>query len=206
MLKAGPESVMGREGLLLKKFPVEARYEEEVTYVLRRQHDLTKGTVSDARSRIAVPLTTAFDTRALILNFEPRPEESAVRSLCLALRYVIPVHVGVEEDALEIVPVSGQFVGQTRVYGLAIVDLYPRGIGLVDAIEDDQALLEKLLELTRDWLTTVTTPQRQGDPPPFASPLAQATGGEQDPRQALALLHRIAGESRPPLKGFRAHI
>ena len=33
-----------------------------------------------------------------------------------------------------------------------MVDLYPGGIGLIDAIHDDNAFLLNLLQWTRDWL------------------------------------------------------
>jgi hypothetical protein len=199
MAKAGAELVTGLEGQLLKQLPVTLRYEEEVNYLLRLDHDLTRG--GGTVKRIRTPtLRTSFDTRALILHFEPRPQDSEVRTLCLALRHVIPVHLGVEADALEVVAIDGQFVDRTRVYGLAIVDLYPQGIGLVEAIEEDHQLLLRLFEWTREWLTEAAAAMQHGQPNPLSSPLADATGGEQNPQSALPLLRRVVGIGRLPGK------
>jgi hypothetical protein len=187
------ESNFGNAGQLLKQVPVTLRYEEQVNYRLERIFDLTAGTYSEQRFRNA-PVRTSFETKGLLLYFEPAPQESELRALCLALRHVIPVHLGVEEDALEVVPIDGQYVERKRVSGLAIVDLYPQGIGLVDAIEEDGvALVLNLLKWIRDWLIAETDAMQKGAPNPLKSPLATCTGGEQHPASALPLLRRILG-------------
>ena len=61
----------------------------------------------------------------------------------------------------------------SQVYGLAIVDLYPNGIGLVDAIEDDPEMIHHILEMMRDWLVFETN--NRGGTALTASPLSMAT-------------------------------
>ena len=69
---------------------------------------------------------------------------------------------------------------------MAIVDLYPGGIGLTDAIHDDNALLLHLLEWCRDWLGICSDDALQ-------TPMALATNPDQAPQRksALALLEQI---------------
>ena len=43
-------------------------------------------------------------------------------------------------------------IGRRRESGLVILDLYPQGLGLIEALNDDDDLLRRLLEYTRDWL------------------------------------------------------
>lgn len=148
---------------------VDVLYDEIITgHVKVECTDLTTGTrrltVSDPRSPIH--MAEPFSTSAMLLGFDPVQERTPLFALALALTYVVPVHIGVEQDALEVLPIwkaplerypaSGE-AGLTpghldHVSGVAIVDLYPRGIGLVDALEDDEALLVDILGRTRDWL------------------------------------------------------
>ncbi|HEV2987201.1 MAG TPA: hypothetical protein VG759_02075 [Candidatus Angelobacter sp.] len=181
-------------GGVLKSFPVTVEYREWFDGVLRREYDLTNG--PDASSP-AIPVdypstSCSFETKALILQFLPNAEPESIRALCLALRYVIPVHVGVEEDALEVIPLIGQMIQDERVDGLAIVDLYPQGIGLADAIYRDQQLVQNILEWTWRWLIQLVR-QEQASPGlnGLHSPLAIATGGDQDANAALGLLRRL---------------
>ena len=99
---------------------------------------------------------------------------------------MLPVHLGVEEDALEVVTLSGEDIDGEETFGVAVVDLYPGGIGLIDAIHDDNTLLLHLLEWTRNWLAVCPEQALQ-------TPAAQATNPDQPPQRAAALklLERI---------------
>lgn len=179
---------------VLKAYPVTVEYREWLEGVLRREYDLTTGSSQDIRRNY--PSTScSFETKALILQFLPGAEKEAIRALCLALRYVIPVHVGVEDDALEVIPLIGQIIQGQPIDGLAVVDLYPDGIGLADAIYRDQQLIQNILEWTCRWLIQVVR-QEQKSPTlnGLRSPLSEATGGDRKAEDALTLVRRLVNK------------
>src|SRR5205807_2525906 len=104
-------------------YPVAVRYQEYCEGVLRRIYDLNSSAISDTRIRYDQERFSSFDTQALVLQFQPGSDEATVQSLCVALRYLLPVHIGVEEDALEIVSIAGQIIDDQRMDGIAIVDV-----------------------------------------------------------------------------------
>lgn len=189
----GPEVAIDPEGRLVRRLVVDLTYEEEVEGTLRLERELTSGADRPQVSELRRPVAAAFATRALVLRLPFAPPREALDALCLALRHVLPVHLGAEEDAIEVVALAGDpahRLGNSQVWGLAIVDLYPGGIGLADALGEDNALPLLLLECTRDWLR-----QPGADVDLLASPLARATLGRERPDSAaaVALLERLAG-------------
>src|SRR6185312_13223576 len=120
-------------------------------------------------------------------------EPIALASLAQALRHVLPVHLGVEGVVLEVVPLSGDSLQGIATFGLAVVDLYPGGIGLVDEVSDDSPFLLQLLEWTRDWLEACPCQSDQGCNLCLRSPAALAANSDQPPlrRAALALLSQV---------------
>ncbi len=147
---------------------IDAHYHEIVSGFVRVEVDLTNGArrVVSSDPRQPVRMRQPFLTSAMLLYFDPEPDVRALSALALALSYVLPVHVGVEQDALEVLPIIQQSLERypasassgghmERVSGVAIVDLYPGGIGLIDALEDDQSLLVDVLTYTRDWLLDI---------------------------------------------------
>src|SRR4029077_15134962 len=124
--------------------------------------------------KFALPFAQRFDTRAVVLTFPNELDPSALASLPQTSRDLLPVHLGVEEDALEVVPLKGDvMVQKRRAYGVAIVDLYPGGIGLVDAISDDNAMLIQLFQAAEDWLENCPC-QSDGCPRCLLSPSSRA--------------------------------
>ncbi len=184
---------IGRRGRLLTRLTVDLHYEEEVAGAIRLAPDLTTGQLPKPETlRLAQPITQSFPTRALILSF-PEPEELiALSSLSQALRHVLPVHLGIEEDALEVVPLYDEEIGNTIAFGVAIVDLYPGGIGLIDAIHDDNTLILQLLEWTRDWLQGCACQKAHGCERCLRSPAALAANSGQPPQRSAAL--RLLGQ------------
>jgi hypothetical protein len=179
---------IGRAGRLLTRVAVDLSYEEWVSGALRQTRDLTRGLTPDPETqRLARPIRQSFATRGLVLRFPQTEDEVALASLCQALRHVLPVHLGVEEDALELVPLTGDEVGGQPTYGLAIVDLYPGGIGLVDAVGDDSAFLLEVLGWTRDWLAACPCQSAAGCPRCLRSPAALAANPDQPPSRGAAL-------------------
>lgn len=189
-----PPVGVGRSGRLLSRFPARLTYEEEVMGALRVAPDLTSGqTPRPETLRLARPILQSFATRALVLRFPEDAEPLALASLAQALRHVLPVHLGVDEDALEVVPLTGERVDGLPTFGLAIVDLYPGGIGLVDEIVDDNPFLLHLLEQTRDWLQACSCQSDTGCDRCLRSPAALAANIDQPPLReaALSLLRQV---------------
>ena len=181
------EVAIGRQGILTR-LAVELKYQEEVTGMIDWTADPARLPMDRPKlSYFVSPHINTFKTRALALRLLAAYDlHSAIPSLCQALRYVLPVHLGVEEDALEVVGLDGADINGEESQGIAIVDLYPGGIGLTDAIRDDSALLLNLLEWTRDWLDTC-------DDAALQSPQSLATNPDQPPQRlaALRLLEQI---------------
>lgn len=165
----------------LTRLSVELSYEEEVTGVIEWTADFSRRPLAEPQRSFFNPITQTFDTRALVLRLLEQPlEPNALPSLCQALRHVLPVHLGVEEDALEVVTLNGEDIDGEATFGVAVVDLYPGGIGLIDAIHDDNTLLLHVLEWTRNWLAVCPEQALQ-------TPAAQATNPDQPPQRAAAL-------------------
>jgi len=179
---------VGRKRKLLTRLAASLRYQEYVIGWLRVTPDLTTGGEAKLEThRLARAIDQSFATRALILRFPDEEEPIALASLAQALRHILPVHLGIEEDALEVVPLTGEFVQGRAAYGMAVVDLYPGGIGLVDAIGDDNSFLLQLLEWTRDWLAACPCQTDQGCVRCLRSPAALAANSDQPPLRAAAL-------------------
>lgn len=131
----------------LVRQPADVVYEETVRGAMVVDVDLTTGSESERQTSLGRPIRTRFETQALLLDLPEAPDRAAVASVAQALRHVLPVHLGVEEDAVEVVPLLEGKRGR-----VAIVDLFPGGIGVVAAIIDDDAFLLALLVRCHDWL------------------------------------------------------
>jgi len=171
----------------------ELHYEEEVTGVVQVTPNPAIPVWPRPESRLLdEPIRAGFATRALLLGFRhpsPEREEQAPLSLCEALRHVLPVHLGVEEDALELVPLWGDETPEGTL-GVAVVDLYPGGIGLVDAVGSDDQFLTQLLRRTREWLAACGCRGGRGCCLDTPSARAAAMDRLPDHRAALELLDR----------------
>lgn len=186
----GPAVALGT----LARFAASLTYEEEFLATLTLEPNLLTGEVPDSiPQKLALPFSQKFETRAVVLTFPKEQDSAALVSLAHTLRHVLPVHVGVEEDALEVVPLQGDvMVQKRRAYGLAIVDLYPGGIGLVDAISSDNALLTQLFQAAEDWLKNCPC-QSDGCPRCLHSPSSRTIMTNRPPsrKAALELLHQV---------------
>jgi hypothetical protein len=179
---------IGRDRRLLTRLAASVEYHEVVNGCLRVTPDLTTGVEPKPETdRLARAIERKFATQALILRFPEDREPVALASLAQALRDLLPVHLGVEEDALEVVPLTGELVQGRAAFGLAIVDLYPGGIGLVDAIADDNPFLLKLLEWARDWLANCPCKSDQGCARCLRTPSAKAANRNQPLFRSAAL-------------------
>src|SRR5262249_34774164 len=157
----------------LRRFAVAADYREELTGFIEQSQQGPFRAVSLAR-----PEYTEFSTRALILSPAVPAGAGALYVLAMALRHLLPVHIGVAEGYLEVVRLTdAQVEGEKRVSGLAIVDLLPGGgIGLIDAIEEGDALVRTLLSSCWSWLTEASRRRDSAETLFASSPIAAATG------------------------------
>ena len=188
-----PPVAFGRQQRAATRTTASLHYEERVYGVLPLVPNLTTGIAPDPVPQLfARPITQSFATRALMVRFPGEPEEAALCSVAQALRDVLPVHLGVEEDALEVVPLVNETVKNRQVFGIAIVDLYPRGIGLVEEIADDDGFLLRLFERSCAWLSACPCQSEQGCARCLRSPAALAASEQKASRAAaLQLLRKI---------------
>jgi hypothetical protein len=178
----GPEVAVDPKGRMVTRFVADLTYEEEIEGHLRLDRDLTTGLERQLTPQLRLPIQRGFETRGLVLRLAFTPRREALEALALALRHVLPVHLGVDDDAQEVVALPG-----APCWGLAIVDLYPGGFGLADAIAEDNVLPLRLLEWTLDWLS-----EPGAGASLLASPLVLATLAERpDPAAAAELLERL---------------
>jgi len=178
----GAANTLGRGRRLLTRLMVDLRYEEEVTGVLSLTPDLATGAAAVPEpTSLDETISQSFATRGLVLRVAERVEPATLYSLSQALRHVLPVHLGVEEDALEVVPLADEWIDGMETYGVVIVDLYPGGIGLIDAFHDDNDFILKLLAWTRAWLEAAS-----GDDC-LRTPAALAASRTYPPQRSAAL-------------------
>ncbi len=144
---------LSKTGESLIGLRVNLNYEEVVKGVFTQKFNLTTcQPLEPERTRfLNHTIAEPFPTRGFVLGFDEPQEANALISLSQALRHVLPVHIGVEEDALEIVPVE-MYTETMDIYGIVIVDLYPEGIGLVDELRNNRGFILSLLEWTKEWL------------------------------------------------------
>ncbi len=185
----------------LAKAVIQTHYEEEVSGLIevRRAPD---GTLHQMEPLWGEPIEgLAFPTRGLLLRFLPEDLEghpAALHSIAQALAQVLLVQVGVEEDAVLVMAAEDLRLGSRRESGLVILDLYPQGIGLVEALYDDDRLLWRLLVDTRDWLAACPCAAEAGCPRCLQSPPALAATRHSverrlSRREAAEVLRRVLG-------------
>jgi hypothetical protein len=184
---------ISQTGIPFKKQKVNLNYEEVVSGTFIQETDLTTCKAhAEIKHRLDEPISQEFATQALILGFTEPEALIALNSLCQALRQVLPVHLGVEEDALEIVPVETDM----NIFGIAIVDLYPKGIGLVDAFYNDAGFILSLLKWTKEWLENCSCDKDEGCEQCLRTLSAKAAIGDAldqypTPASALRILTKV---------------
>ena len=173
----------GRQRVVFDRLPlaratVTLEYREDLFGFLEYARDPQSGLWSRSAGGRHRPIASRpMATRGLFLEIEAErllELPSGLHSLAQALRHVFPALVGVDGDDLAILPVEAGDLGGRTAWGLLFVDLYPGGLGLAEAIEDDQALLLALLEEARGWLRDCPCQDRDGCPRCLYSPLALA--------------------------------
>jgi hypothetical protein len=181
---------------LLTRMSVTVQYRETVEGV--RVHEEIPATQGVDQRTLhwveACGMEAPFATSALVLGINPAPDPAVAAALALALAYVIPVHVGIEEAALEVVPLQRRLVdggGGAPIDGVALVDLYPSGVGFVEALEVDDPLIRKLLTEVYRWLG-----DRAGQEALTQAPLAHCIPASRDYQSAVQVLgHWYGGEA-----------
>lgn len=190
-----PASTSVRLGSLTR-LTASLTYKEEVSGAVWLAPNLTTGEIPILEPLdVRRPIEQKFATRGLLLQFASPQDTLALASLAQALRHVLPVHLGVEEDALEVVPLVGDVNVQNQpAFGLAIVDLYPGGIGLVDAVSEDNSFLTTVFQSAQAWLEACVCSSNQGCTHCLRSPAARAANSPNrmpSRKAALDLLKQV---------------
>ena len=191
----------------LNKVVIQTQYAEEVSGLIEvgreGQYDAYPGAPRRSETDWGEPIESlSFPTKGLMLRFleEDLVERTAaLHSIALALSQVLAVHVGVEEDAVRVMAAENLKIGRRRESGLVILDLYPHGIGLIDALNDDDALLRRMLEHTRDWLAECPCASEAGCPlclqsPPSIAATRYSVDRHLSRREAVEVLRKVLGD------------
>ena len=161
------------------------------------------GVAAQSETDWGEPITgLSFPTKGLMLRFldeDIAERPAALHSIAQALGQVLAVHVGVEADAVSVIAAERLKLGRRRESGLVILDLYPHGIGLIDALNDDDALLRRLLEHTRDWLADCPCASEAGCPrclqsPPSIAATRYSVDRQLSRREAVEVLRQVLGD------------
>jgi hypothetical protein len=174
-----------------RRFGVSADYWEEIRGTL----------VVSAEGRMAPtdysrPVTTSFPTRAIVLETADEAPET-LHLAAMAFRHLLPVHIGVADSYLDALALPGVKVDRRTVFGIAIVDLFPGGgIGLADAMEEDEAVIQLLIDRAWLWLNDAMRRNQSAYALFGRSPLAVSTGGAAGLQLAPAVrfLERMTSE------------
>lgn len=179
-------TIVSHEGGSFYKSIIEFSYEESIEGILLVQFNLTHTEKYDISKRFFdVPLSKAFKTRALLIEFEMEVREVELHSLVEALRHILPVHLGVEEDVLDVIVIDDYIEGR-MVNGIGIVELYSEGIGLVDALHEDENLILQLFKSAKQWLQSCRC--TSGCEKCIRPPQAEATNRDILPLRSAALV------------------
>nr|VFJ49955.1 MAG: protein of unknown function (DUF1998) [Candidatus Kentron sp. DK] len=138
-----------------------AEYVEFVTgYRYRVPSDDNEGWIAKNILYQGDPISARFNTDVLVMGFQGEISGQGLNSLTQALRHVLPVHAGIDEDAVEIVPIhDGLPMGNKGGTGVAIADLYPGGIGIIREIGKDTLFIKELFDWTARWLAACSCPE-----------------------------------------------
>lgn len=132
-------------------------------------------------------LMLRFSTAALLLHFPAGTRRGELAALAEALRPILPVHLGVDEDDVELVAFGGTPEERTPSQGVALVELYPDGFGLLEPIAEDRGFLLDLLERARSWLAGCGCAATDGCEKCLRSVRSRATNGGRPASRAAAL-------------------
>ncbi len=164
----------------LERYHARVQYREDVTDILERD------AAGQYRTAGIDAVRTNFETEALILEFTGKADWSELVSAAATLRHAVPVHTGLDQDALEVIPF--ELGGKS---GIALVDLYPGGIGLAGAIHKALWLAPLLFDRTARWIAQY---QGQGGDRALAgSPLIRTLGISRLNVQGALRLFAAAG-------------
>jgi len=182
-----------RRGVYISRQAFEVEYRETVHGSTRLTWDLVTGKCREDQ-RETDPIKVRFDTRGVLINLPQSVDEVGIISLCECLRIVLPVHLGLDHEAVELVPVFDETFGSVDVHGFFIIDLYPGGIGIVDAFQDDDDLWLNLLEYAHKWLAACPCQEEKGCPSclHWKPSIATQGDGAHTRRAALELLEQVA--------------
>lgn len=176
-------------------------YQEMVLGVVRKEPWVAGREVEGAVTQaLPAPLLTSFATRGLLLLLPSPAEIPVLAACCEALRPLLPIHLGIAEDVLELVPLGGSPGGELALWpcGIALVELFPGGMGVLDAVAGIDRLIPELLERAWRWLDACDCGTETGCESCLQSPMTRAAAGESQVRRedALRVFAGLLGKRR----------
>jgi hypothetical protein len=140
-------------------------------------------------------LMLQLSTSALLLHFPAGTQRRELTALTESLRPMLTVHLGIDEDDVELVAFGGTAEEHAPSQGIALVELYPGGFGLLEPIAEDSEFLLELLQRARSWLAACGCAGSDGCEQCLRSVRSRATNGGRPASRAAALaaLGRVLG-------------
>ncbi len=178
----------------IARYDVQLNYRERVNGYLQETYVPEDDRFEVRPVSYDLEFQAAFDTRAVLLGLPGSPSDRQLLSVAEALRCVLPVHVGVDSESFEVIYLRSQDVGSDEISGVAIVDLYPDGVGIVQDIYDDHDLLFELLDCAYLWLSSCPCQKPTGCPDCLLSTSAKAVSLHRQllsRRAAVELLEQV---------------
>ena len=180
---------------------IELEYYSTLYGVLSITQDPKKGSLTPRRTISQEVIDSpSFRTKALLLE-APFVEKKVncipgLASLAFALKHVLPVHLAIEESAVDVVVVNDdvrQGTDRRRAVGLAFVDAYPGSLGVGEALGG--AVLHELLISTYRWLETCACDDTYGCPKCLQSIRRLTEERAMGRTDALRVLASLLGDS-----------
>ena len=112
--------------------------------------------------------------------------EEQIVSLAKTLLLVLRVHLGVEDDALSVVPYLKPITDHQINYSLILVDLFEGGVGIIPSVDEPSFILE-ILQLCLDWLNQCECQSDQGCVQCIANPIAESMNMAVTPSRKSAI-------------------
>lgn len=141
---------------VLRNFSINLFYKEIVDGYISMSTSYSGKSSETKKTKYDYLYSECFPTKALCIEMPEIPLYSGIISIAEALHYALPVHLGIDENTLEVIAVKDLDIEKQEksFKGIVIVELYSNGIGLIDSF--DIVLLQNIFNGTLSWLKSCT--------------------------------------------------